>query len=564
MRVTETQKADAATKGVLLALGLAMFVYVIDTTIMGVSISDLVTDLNTDIGSVQMAITVYTLTMAAFTVTGAKLGRKWGALKAFRIGLVVYGIGTVTTAMAPNIAMLLIGWSVLEGLGSALIVPAINTLVRSNYDGQKRAAAYGTLGGVAAAGAAIGPIVGGWLTTTYTWRIAFWVEAVIVVLVLLGSKKIKESERLGAESPIDKLGILVSAIGLGLFVFGILQTSALGWSSPVVWGLIVAGLALLIFFTIRSLRQEREGKDPLVRLSMMKKSAMGAGVPVMVAQTFAQQGVLFLVPLFAQLVLGLDALKTGLAVLPLSLGVMLFSVTTSKLGHKIAPRFIIQVGLLAIFVGSVLFAVAVPGADSGSDFALSMFVIGAGIGLISAQLPNLMLGAVAQDETSEAAGLQATAQNLGMSLGTAVAGSLVLVVLGLGFTSGVADSTVLADADREGIELLLEQNLDSVGTEFEDLLADRPPEIADEVRSIAKQSSDGAFQATAIALGIISMIGFVISIKLPSDKLSGTPTTELARATVAIPKLQLDPGETSEQIIDLDATSLSKSKSTST
>ena len=200
----ELRRAAKASSGVLVALALAMFVYVIDTTIMSVSISDLVVDLDTELGNIQMAITVYTLTMAAFMITGGKLGDIWGARKAFRIGLVVYGIGTVTTALSPNIVTLLIGWSILEGLGSALIVPATNTLVRANFEGDKRAAAYGTLGGVAAAGAAFGPIIGGWITTTYTWRLAFWIEAVIVVGVLLASGRIKEAPQ---EGPVLKLDI---------------------------------------------------------------------------------------------------------------------------------------------------------------------------------------------------------------------------------------------------------------------------------------------------------------------------------------------------------------------
>ncbi|MFW2334804.1 MFS transporter, partial [Ilumatobacter sp.] len=418
-----------ANAGVLLALGLAMFVYVIDTTIMGVSITDLVVDLDTDVSLVQMAITVYTLTMAAFMITGGKLGTIWGPRKAFRIGLAIYLVGTIVTAASPNIATLLIGWSVLEGLGSALMVPAINTLVRSNFPPSGRAAAYGVLGGVAAAGAAFGPIIGGWITTNYTWRLAFVIEAVIVVGVLLASVKIKEGPLPDVRPKLDVLGVILSALGLALLVFGILQTSSLGMTSPVVWGLILVGLLILGVFSARAIKQEREGEETLVRLSIMKNRVMSAGVPVTIAQTFAQNGVLFLVPLYAQMVLGLDAFETGLTILPLSIAVMLFSVGTSKLGHKVPPRAIIQVGLIALLVGGVVFARAIPNSTSGSDFAVALFIIGAGVGLVAAQLPNMMLGGVAEDETSEASGIQGTAQNLGMSLGTAVAGSVVILAL---------------------------------------------------------------------------------------------------------------------------------------
>lgn len=533
--------ANTKTGGVLLALGASMFVYVIDTTIMSVSISDLVIDLNTDLGQIQLAITVYTLTMAAFMVTGGKLGNIWGAKKAFRIGLIVYGIGTITTALSSSVAMLLIGWSILEGLGSALIVPAVNTLVRSNFDGAKRAAAYGTLGGVAAAGAAIGPIVGGWVTTTFTWRLAFIVEAVIVVLVLLFSSKIKDSESAAVKPTLDYVGVVLSVLGLGLFVYGILQTSSLGWGSPTVWAFVVVGAALIAVFVRRAVSQEASGGEPLVRPSIFKRPGQSPGLAVMVAQTFVQNGILFLVPVFAQLVLGEDALGTGLTVLPLSIGVMAFSVGTAKLGHKIYPRTIIQAGLLLLFVGGVLFAIAVPDADSKWDLALSMFVMGASIGMIAAQLPNLMLSLVAENETSEAAALQGTAQNLGMSLGTALAGSVVIIALGAAFSSGVADSEVLTDDNRASVEMILEQNAETVGTEFEELVAAEGPEVGDEIVRIAKEASDGAFQLTVIVLGLASLLGYVWAFKLPKIKLEGDPVDEAIRGANMIPKFQIEP-----------------------
>lgn len=541
MAGADTDLTKGKSGGVLLALGLSMFVYVIDTTIMGVSISDLVIDLDTNIANIQMAITIYTLTMAAFMVTGGKLGVIWGARRAFRIGLMVYGVGTVVTAISPNIVSLLIGWSILEGLGSALIVPAVNTLVRSNFEGQARAAAYGTLGGVAAAGAAFGPIVGGWVTTNYTWRLAFWAEAVIVLGVLLASGRIKESPREGPVPKLDVPGVAISAAGLGLLVFGILQTGVLGWGSPVVWALIVAGLLLLALFVRRSMSQEKRGDDTLLRFSIFRHRVMSAGVPVTVAQTFAQNGILYVVPVFAQLVLGKDALQTGLAILPLSVGVMVFSVGTAQLGHKIAPRVIIQVGMVALFLGGLLLALAIPDAEGGGDLALGMLVIGAGIGLGAAQLPNLMLGGVDEDETSEASGLQGTAQNLGMSLGTAVAGSVLLVTLFSFFGSNVDDSEVLPDAEKAAIEEILERNAETIGTEFDDLLEGQPVEIAEETGRIAKESSDGAFQVTILVLGLIALLGFLGAFALPADKLKGPAVDEAVRGTGVIAKVHLEP-----------------------
>ncbi len=538
---TATSAAKNAGGGVLVSLGLSMFVYVIDTTIMSVAMSDLVIDLNTDLAQVQLALTVYTLVMASFMVTGGKLGTIWGPLKAFRIGLIIYGIGTLMTAFSANIGMLLVGWSVLEGLGSALIVPAVNTLVRSNFEGDKRASAYGLLGGVAAAGAALGPIVGGWITTAYTWRLAFIIEAVIVAGVLLSSRKISDAVLEGPKPKLDYPSVVLSALGLGLAVYGILQTGTQGWGSPAVWALIIVGVVILVIFVRRSIKLEEGDGEPIVRMSLFKNAAIGAGTPVTVAQTFAQNGILYLVPVFAQLVLGLDALGTGLAVLPLSLGVMIFAIGTSKLGHRFYPRTIIQVGLLIIFAGGVLLAVAIPEATKGTDLLIAMFVMGTGIGVVSAQLPNLMLSGVEPDETSEAAGIGGTAQNFGMSLGTAVAGSVLLLILGAGFASGVADSEVLAEGDKAAIEQLLETNAETLGTEFEELLADRPTEETDEVLRIAKDSSDGAFQFTVLVLGLVALVGYLWAFKLPKQKLAGNTIEESARAaTSMIAKVQLD------------------------
>ena len=314
-----------------------MFVYVIDTTIMNVSISNVVDDLDTTVSRVQAAITFYTLTMAAFMLTGGKLGDIWGSRRAFRIGLVIYGTGTTMTALAPNIWFLLLGWSVLEGLGSALIVPAINTLVRTNYSESKRASAYGTLWGVAAAGAAFGPIVGGWLTTNLSWRVAFAVEALIVVVVLLGSRLLQDSPAVDPRPRLDRVGVVLSAVALAALVWGILQTSSRGWDDPIVLTAIFSGIVMLGVFLLWVRRQTSRGEPALVHLSIFRHRSLNAGLPILSIQTFVQAGVLFLVPLYAQFALGLSAFDTGLALLPLSISVLVVSSLSPPPGSRHLP-----------------------------------------------------------------------------------------------------------------------------------------------------------------------------------------------------------------------------------
>ena len=525
---------------VLTVLSLAMFIYVIDTTIMNVSISALVEDLDTTVDAIQAAVTIYTLTMAAFMLTGGKLGDIWGSKRAFRIGLVIYGIGTVITALAPSIGFVILGWSVLEGLGSALMVPAVNTLVRANYQGARRASAYGVLFGVAAAGAAFGPLIGGWITSTYTWRLAFAVEAVIVVAVLLASVVITDAPAIEPRPRLDVVGVVLSVLGLGLFVLGILLTNNRGWRDTVVLAMIVGGLLVLAAFWWWIRRRERRGEPVLLHPSIFRHRSVAAGLPVLATQTFAQGGMLFLVPLFAQTMLGHDAFTTGLTILPLSITVLITSVVTPRLGSRFYPKWIIQVGLLVLFGGGFLLARAMNDAVAGADLAVSMAIIGLGIGLIVAQLPNLVLSGVEPEEASEASGLTGTAQNLGMALGTAVVGSVILAVTASSFVSGVAVSPTFTGDQKEAVRVALEADVRVLTTpEFDEAVQAAPPDVQGETLRILQTSVTDGFQAAILAGGLVALLGFVIAFRLPKRKIPKVGLEEEVRSA-AIPRHQLE------------------------
>lgn len=532
--------ASASGKVVLAVLSLAMFVYVIDTTLMNVSISALVEDLDTNVGAVQGAITVYTLTMAAFMLTGGKLGDIWGSRRAFQIGLVVYGIGTTMTALAPSLLFVLIGWSILEGLGSALIVPAINTLVRANYQDEDRAKAYGTLFGVAAAGAAFGPLIGGWLTATLSWRVAFAGEAVIVLFVLIASRRLADSPPVEPKPRLDGIGVVLSAVGLGLVVLGILSTNQGGWRDPDVLTLIISGLAILGVFAWWVIRGERQSKPVLVHPSIFRHNAVWAGLPVLTSQTFVQGGLLFLVPVFAQLILGFDAFETGLTILPLSIAVLVTSIATPKLGNTIYPRWIIQAGLLVLFAGGWVLRQSLDSADSGSDLALGLTIVGVGIGLIVAQLPNLILSGVEAKEASEASGLSGTAQNLGLALGTAVVGSVILAVMTFSFTNEVDASQVFSAEEKAQIESVFQENSRALANdEVTAAIEAAPGATGDEMRRIFDQATVDGFQGAIAVGGLVALLGFLLAFALPKKKL-GAGALESAVRTKAIPKLQLE------------------------
>ncbi len=543
----ETSETSSAGGYVVLAvLSAAMFVYVIDTTLMNVSISALVEDLNTTVGEVQAAITLYTLTMASFMLTGGKLGDIWGSKRAFRIGLIIYAIGTTITAFSQNIGMLIIGWSILEGLGSALIVPAINTLVRANYKGSKRASAYGTLFGVAAAGAAFGPLIGGWITTNYTWRLAFALEALIVLGVLASSGLLKDAPPVIPKPKLDGVGVVLSVLGLGLFVLGVLQTTNRGWKDPLVLSLIGLGLLFIAAFIWWIRRQEAADQPVLVHPSIFRHRAISAGLPVLSTQTFAQAGLLFLIPVFTQSVLGFDAFQTGVTLLPLSIGVLVTSVTTPGLGRRIYPKYIIQAGLVLLFVGGFILAMSLETASEASDMALGLLIGGIAIGLIAGQLPNLILSGVESKEASEASGLQGTAQNLGMAMGTAVIGTVILSVAFSSFGTRVEDSGVIPQETKAVVEEGLTGGLSAADRErFEEGLADASQEVQDEVESIYDASTLDGFQGAIIVGGIVALFGALIAIRLPKQKLEakGEGIEEIVRETVRNPtiaKLQFE------------------------
>ena len=537
---------------VLAILSAAMFIYVIDTTIMNVSISALVEDLDTTVGAVQTAITLYTLTMAAFMLTGGKLGDIWGSKRAFRIGLVIYGIGTVITALAPSIGFIILGWSVLEGLGSALIVPAINTLVRANFKGTRRASAYGTLFGVAAAGAAFGPLVGGWLTTNLSWRYAFAAEAVIVVIVLLTSGLIVDAPKVIPKPRLDVVGVVLSATGLAMFVYGVLQTTTRGWNDPVVIALILGGLAVLGAFVWWIHRQDAAGKPVLVHPTIFKHRSISAGLPILSTQTFAQAGLLFLIPVFTQSVLGFDAFQTGLTLLPLSIGVLATSTLTPPLGRRFYPKYIIQLGLVLLFIGGYVLAESLATATEGWDMAPGLFIAGIAIGIIAGQLPNLILSGVDQPEASEASGLQGTAQNLGMALGTAVIGTVILSVALTSIGNQVEDSSNIPDDVKDEIAMVVERPFETADAALlGESIAELPADQQAELEEIYDTGTLRGFQGAILAGGIVALFGALLAFRLPKKKLASEQTTEkrieeVVRNTT-LPGLQLE-------MSDLEAT----------
>lgn len=435
--------------GPLVILALAQFLMVLDQAVMNVSISQLVADFDTTVTVIQAVITFYSLVMAMLMITGGKLGDRMGRRRAFIIGLVVYAAGSALTAASWSVATLALGWSVLEGVGAALVLPALAALIAGNYAGRDRVVAYAVVGGVAGAGIAVGPILGGWVTTEFTWRYVFVGEVALVGLILALIRLLRDAPLPGRKPEIDWVGSLLSSLGLGLIVLGVLQASTWGWvqpkSSPVEpFGfsltpfMVAAGAVTLWLFVLWQHRREQVGRDPLVHLALFRISALRSGVQTFLAQNLILMGVFFAIPLYLQLVQGLDALDTGIKMLPVSIAMFVTSMAGSALAARMPPRRIIRIGLSVLVLAVVGLLRNIQPTLQSPTFGISMALLGVGMGLIASQLGNVVQSSVDDTSRGEAGGLQYTSQQLGSALGVALVGAVVLTGLTSSFVDRIA------------------------------------------------------------------------------------------------------------------------------
>jgi MFS family permease len=441
------RKASAAAGLILTTLCAGQFLMMLDSSVMNVSMATVAKDLDTSVTGIQTAITLYTLVMAAFMITGGKIGQIVGRSGAFAIGCVIYGAGSLTTALAPNLGILLLGWSCLEGLGAALILPSIVALVASNFGADERARAYGLVAAAAAVAVAVGPIVGGFFTTYLSWRYVFAGEVLVVVAILLLARRI-EGGVPEKKVRLDLVGTALSAAGLGLIVFGILRSGTWGFVrpkpegpewlglSPTIW-LILAGGLVIWLFAVWENRLIAGGGEPLVNPAILRTKVLRGGLTSFFFQYFLQGGLFFAMPLFLSIALGLSAIETGVRLLPLSFTLILAAAGIPKVFPHASPRRVVRIGFLAMFAGLV---VLIAGLHSGAGAGVTtwpMLLAGLGMGSLASQLGAITVSSVSDEQSGEVGGLQNTVTNLGISIGTALTGAIVIAALSSSFLSGV-------------------------------------------------------------------------------------------------------------------------------
>ncbi len=535
--------------GTLTALAAAQFLMVLDQAVMNVSISQLVADFDTTVAAIQGIITLYALVMAMFMLTGGKIGDIVGRRRAFVIGLVIYGCGSAVTAMAPTVTVLALGWSVLEGLGAALVLPALAALIAGNFEGRQRVVAYAVIGGVAGAGIAVGPIIGGWATTELSWRVVFAGEVVIVIIILAMTGLIADAPREGPAPRLDYVGSALSALGLGAIVLGILQAGTWGWFTPkdspiTPFGFslapfVVGGGALLIWMFVRwERRRERRGEDPLVHLDLLKIDTLRAGLISLLSQNLVLMGIFFVVPLYLQLVLGLDALETGLKMLPVSVTMLVTSALGSRLSLRFSVRSIVRTGLVVVAAAIVVLLITIRPELEGAMFALSMALLGVGMGLLASQLGNVVQSSVDASGRSEAGGLQYTGQQLGSALGVALIGAIVLAGLSSAFLDNISEDERVSDQVASQVGVALDGSIDFVSDEQVAAAAGEAGLDATTTAGIVDGYSEAQLQALKaglLAAAAVALATLFFTGGLPSTVPSRDPPEILAEAPAEPP-----------------------------
>ncbi|MFL5817707.1 MAG: MFS transporter [Conexibacter sp.] len=519
---------------VLIVLAASQFLMVLDAAVMNVSISQLVADFDTTVTTIQGVITLYALVMAALFMTGGKLGDILGRRRAFVIGHVIYGVGSLLTALAWSVASLTLGWSIIEGIGAAIVLPALAALVAGNFDGKERAAAYGVLGGVSGAAIAVGPILGGWLTTELTWRLVFAGEVVIATAIVLATPRlVRDAPREGPAPRLDWVGSILSALGLGLLVFGVLNASRWGWIAPrnspiepfgfsIAPFVVAAGGVLLVAFRSWERREEEHGRSPLMHFALLARPVLRSGLAMFLGQNLVLMGIFFAVPLYLQVVQGYDALQTGVRMLPTSVSLLVMAVVGARLATRFSPRAIVRVGFVFLLaaVGFLLGTIE-PEIDT-ADFNVAMAVLGVGMGLVVSQLGNVVQSAVQESDRSEAGGLQYTAQQLGSSLGTALIGAIVITGLAAAFTANVTTDPRVSQATQDQVSMRLEGDLSFVDSDSVEQAAQQAGVSPAETTALVESYSDAQLEALKVGLlacGFVTLASLLATRNLPRRRL---------------------------------------------
>jgi EmrB/QacA subfamily drug resistance transporter len=506
---TPTESSGDQRLAILLAM--AMFVLVVDTSLMNVSISAVVRDLDTTASGVQSAIALEALVSAAFILIGSKIGDLIGRKRAYVLGLLGYAAGALAMTLSQSLLPIVIFWAIVGGLGAALLLPSMQSLIHGNFEGPMQRKAYALVGASAAIAAAVGPLLGGFITTYLSWRVAFGGEVVIIAIVLLGSRLVHDVPYTG-ERGVDVVGAILSAVGMGGVVLGILVWEKGG---AAVGALIAVGAVALGSLVWWLNRRKREGKPALLDIGLFASKYFRLGISSQTLQQIALGGMMIALPIYLQMVLEYNALEAGLSLAPLSLTMFAVALVAGRKAGNRSPSKIILTGFLLLAAGVAVLIPIVPRADSGWAMAVPLIIAGAGLGLLVSQLNNYTLSPIEEERVSEAAGVNSAGGSFGLSFGLAFAGAIMLASLSLIFTQKAESSDVLTPAEQEQVADGLERNAEVMtNTELAHLLEGQPPDVQAEIIRINTDTRPIALQIALLIPLFAALLGLVTAFRM--------------------------------------------------
>ncbi|MGC5172325.1 MFS transporter [Microbacterium sp. DT81.1] len=510
-----------------LLLAMAMFVLVVDTSIMNVSISAVVHDIGASVSDIQSAIALEALVSAAFILIGSKVGDLIGRKRAYVIGLLCYAVGAIAMTLTQSIVPIIIFWAVIGGLGASLLLPSMQSLIHGNFEGANQKRVYALVGGSAAIAAAVGPLIGGFITTFLSWRIAFLLEAVVIGIVLLGIKLVHDVPYTGSRE-IDAVGSILSVVGMGGVVIGILVWQE--GEGPVLL-IISVGLIGLVSLAFWLLRRKRREKATLLDPDLFRSKPFRLGVTQQMFQQIALGGTMIVLPIYLQMVLGYNALQAGLSIAPLSLSMFAVAMFVGKMKAGPRPATLILWGFLLLMAGLLILIPIVPRAESGWLLLGPLLIAGSGLGLLVSQLNNYTLSPITDERVSEAAGVNSAAGSFGLSFGLAFAGAIMLASLALIFTTMAASSTVLPDDEKQQVATVLEEDAEFMSNAaLAELLVDQPEDIQAEIIRINTEARPLALQIALLIPIVVAMLGAINALRmrrLPDPKSAGSGAASL-------------------------------------
>jgi MFS family permease len=536
--VADTRKGPGASGIVLVTLAAGQFLMTLDSSVMNVSIATVAKDVGTTVTGIQTAITLYTLVMASLMITGGKIGQILGRKRAFAIGCVIYGCGSLVTAVSPSLGVLMFGWSFLEGVGAALILPAIVALVASNFSRSERPRAYGLVASAGAIAVAAGPLIGGLFTTYLSWRWVFVGEVLIVLSILALARRMDDAT---PETGIrlDLVGTALSALGLGLIVFAILRAGDWGLVrakpgapeviglSPAIWLLLGGGVVVWLFIAWENHRIAH-GAEPLVDPAILQNLKLRGGLTSFFFQYLLQGGLFFAVPLFLSVALGLSAIATGVRLLPLSITLLLAAAGIPKAFPNASPRRVVQLGFLALFAGIVVMIAALDAGAGAEIVTWPMLLAGLGVGALASQLGSVTVSAVPDEQSGEVGGLQNTLTNLGASIGTALAGAVLISVLTASFMTGIQNNPAVPAQLKSKAKTELAGGVPFVSDSDLKTALDKagvPTKTADAIVAENTTARLDGLRSSLSVLAVIALIALPFSRRIPTRQPASAPTT---------------------------------------